>query len=168
MIVLGIDPGLATTGYGILSGSEAHMKTVAYGSILTPPDWDMSMRLEAIYQRVSEIIDQYQPSEVGVEELFFSRNVSTALLVGQARGVILLAAQQKGLKILEYKPMEIKLAVTGYGRAEKKQVQQMVKILLGLSEIPKPDDTADALAIAICHLQSRKMKLLQQQALGRN
>ena len=168
MIILGIDPGLATTGYGVLTGSEAHMQPVAYGSIITPPDWSMATRLEAIYKQVSEIIDQYHPSEIGVEELFFSRNVSTALLVGQARGVILLAAQQKGLKIMEYKPMEIKLAVTGYGRAEKKQVQQMVKILLGLAEIPKPDDTADALAIAICHLQSRKMKALQQQSLGRN
>jgi crossover junction endodeoxyribonuclease RuvC len=168
MIILGIDPGLATTGYGILSGSEAHMKPVAYGSILTPPDWSISCRLEAIYRQVTEIIDLYQPIEIGVEELFFSRNVSTALVVGQARGVILLAAQQKGLKIMEYKPMEVKLAVTGYGRAEKKQVQQMVKILLGLAEIPKPDDTADALAIAICHMQSRKMKALEQQALGRN
>ncbi|MPN18630.1 Crossover junction endodeoxyribonuclease RuvC [bioreactor metagenome] len=96
-----------------------------------------------------------------MEELFFSRNVTTALVVGQARGVILLAAQQKNLTLMEYKPMEVKLAVTGYGRAEKKQVQQMVKILLGLAEVPKPDDTADALAIAICHMQSRKLKSLE-------
>jgi crossover junction endodeoxyribonuclease RuvC len=168
MIILGIDPGLATTGYAILSGSDAHMKAVAYGSIITPPNWDTSSRLEAIHKQVTEIIEQYQPTEIGVEELFFSRNVTTALVVGQARGVILLAAQQKNLKLMEYKPMEVKLAVTGYGRAEKKQVQQMVKVLLGLPEIPKPDDTADALAIAICHMQSRRMKSLQEQTHGRN
>lgn len=161
MIVLGIDPGLATTGYGILSGTESHMKPLGFGSIITPSDWAISRRLQAIYQQVLGIIEQYQPSEIAVEELFFSRNVTTALVVGQARGVILLAAQQKILTLMEYKPMEVKLAVTGYGRAEKKQVQQMVKILLGLAEVPKPDDTADALAIAICHMQSRKLKSLE-------
>ena len=167
-VILGIDPGLATTGYGVLTGSEAHMKPVAYGSIITSPKMSLSQRLQIIYDEVSAIIEEYKPDEIGVEELFFSRNVTTALLVGQARGVVLLAAQQRNLKLLEFKPVEVKMAVTGYGRADKRQIQQMVKILLGLPAIPKPDDTADALAIAICHMQSRNLKILAQRVIEEN
>lgn len=168
MTILGIDPGLATTGYGILTGSEAYMKPVTYGSILTPPHLSVSDRLTIIYDEVLQLIEKYNPEEIGVEELFFSRNVTTALLVGQARGVILLAARQKGLELFEFKPVEVKMAVTGYGRADKRQIQQMVKILLGLPQIPKPDDTADALAVAICHMQSRNLKILARRASKEN
>jgi len=160
MIVLGIDPGIAITGYAVLQGDESQMKPLCYGSIQTPSTQSTSERLATIYSELNRIILEYHPIEIAVEELFFSRNVTTALIVGQARGVVLLSAQQQGLRLTEYKPMEVKLAVTGYGAAAKKQVQQMVKILLRLTETPKPDDTADALAIAICHLQSRKLKSL--------
>jgi crossover junction endodeoxyribonuclease RuvC len=160
MIILGIDPGTAITGYGVISHEGNHLKRVAFGTIRTASDLPMASRLRQIYHELQQVIHQYRPEAVAVEELFFNKNVRTALVVGQARGVILLAAATAGLEIAEYTPLQVKLAVAGYGRAEKMQIQEMVRMLLCLSEIPKPDDAADALAIAICHAHSRKLNRL--------
>ena len=157
MIILGIDPGTAITGYGLVSHEGNHLKRITHGVIRTSPELPMATRLSRIYQGLGELMAQYQPEVVAVEELFFNKNVRTALAVGQARGVILLSAATAGLEIAEYTPLQVKQAVVGYGRAEKMQVQEMVRVLLCLSEIPKPDDAADALAIAICHAHSRKV-----------
>jgi crossover junction endodeoxyribonuclease RuvC len=158
LIILGIDPGTAITGYGLLSHEGNHLKRIDFGVIRTTPDQPMADRLNTIYQNLSTLIHDFRPEAVAVEELFFNKNVRTALAVGQARGVSLLAAAQAGLSITEYTPLQVKIAVTGYGRAEKTQIQEMVRILLCLPEIPKPDDAADALAIAICHAHSRRLK----------
>jgi crossover junction endodeoxyribonuclease RuvC len=161
MIVLGVDPGTAITGFGIIEEKEDQtLKVLDSGAIRTSSslaDWD---RLQILYQKIREIILLHRPDCGAVEKLFFQQNVSTAISVGQARGVILLAMAQNGLQVGEYTPLEVKQAVVGYGRAEKSQVQRMVTTLLALEITPSPDDVADALAVAICHLNSYKMKNL--------
>ncbi|MBZ2173979.1 crossover junction endodeoxyribonuclease RuvC [Schnuerera sp. xch1] len=151
MIILGIDPGLAIMGYGIVEVKGNKYKAIDYGCITTDANTDFPERLKIIYDEMIMLIDKYNPEDVAIEELFFNKNVKTAIRVGQARGVEVLAAKNKGLEIYEYTPLQIKQAVVGYGRAEKKQVQEMVKLLLNLKKIPKPDDAADALAVAVCH-----------------
>ena len=156
MIILGVDPGTAITGYGLLKSDGDDLQVIDYGAITTPADWLMPRRLQHIYAELSSLIARRQPTDAVVEKLFFSKNVRTALSVGQARGVALLAAAQANLTIHEYTPLQIKQAVVGYGRADKNQIQQMVKMLLQLDSIPQPDDAADALAIAICHAHSAR------------
>jgi crossover junction endodeoxyribonuclease RuvC len=151
MIILGIDPGTAIMGYGLIEKKGNTLRALDYACWRTPAHTPMPERLLHLYNSLEKQISAHQPDEVAVEELFFNRNTTTALSVGQARGIILLAAAQKGLPVYEYTPLQVKQAVAGYGQAEKMQIQQMVKVLLGLREIPKPDDTADALAVAICH-----------------
>ena len=154
MRIMGIDPGLAIVGFGILDQRGNDMKSVDFGAIKTETNLNLSTRLKQIYDACSIIIDEHQPDVVAVEKLFFNRNVTTAFSVGQARGVILLAAEEAGVPVTEYTPLQVKMAVTGYGQAEKKQIQEMVKMLLSLPRIPKPDDVADALAVAICEAHS--------------
>jgi crossover junction endodeoxyribonuclease RuvC len=149
--IIGIDPGIARMGFGIVDVAGNRVRAVDYGCIETPPEWSVAERLQKIYRDLRQIMADYQPRVMAVEELFFYRNTTTAFVVGQARGVALLAGVDHGLAVVEYTPMQVKMAVTGYGKADKKQVQDMVRILLGLTEVPKPDDTADALAIAITH-----------------
>lgn len=161
MLALGIDPGTATTGYGLVrENRDGSLEAVAYGVILTPKGLSDAERLDMLYQELNKLIAQHHPQTCGVEKLFFSKNVTNALLVGQARGVILLALAQAGLEVAEYTPNEVKQAVAGYGAAEKRQMQEMVRVLLMLPAIPKPDDAADALAIAITHLHTRRYKNL--------
>ena len=150
MVILGIDPGLATVGYGVIESEGGRMRMIDYGTIDTPAKLPLPRRLEQVYEGMTQLIEAFQPHVVAFEELFFYNNVTTAIAVGQARGVLLLAAQQAGLPMYEFTPMQIKQAAVGYGHADKKQVQQMVRILLNLRSIPRPDDAADALAIAIC------------------
>jgi crossover junction endodeoxyribonuclease RuvC len=150
MIVLGIDPGTARTGYGIVSREGSRLTSIDYGCLETIADRPLAARLLLIHEAVDDLIATHRPAAVAVERVFFNRNVQTAFAVGQARGVILLAAAQHALPVFEYGPHEVKMAVTGYGRAQKDQVQRMVQAVLGLSAIPRPDDAADALAIAIC------------------
>lgn len=159
--VLGIDPGTATTGYGLIIENKIGLEVVEYGVISTPPDFPMEKRLQIIYNKLLELLDLHHPESCAVEKLFFQRNVTTAISVGQARGVILLALAERNVRCAEYTPLQVKQAVTGYGAANKKQVQIMVQALLTLSEIPKPDDAADALAIAICHAHSRRLADLE-------
>jgi crossover junction endodeoxyribonuclease RuvC len=155
MLALGIDPGTATIGYGLVREvNDGSLQAVAYGVITTTPDLPMWERLNIIYKGVQALAAQYSPDRAGVEELFFARNVTTAITVAQGRGVILLALEQAGIPISEHKPHVVKQAIAGYGNAKKPQMQQMVRMLLGLEEIPKPDDAADALAIAITELHS--------------
>lgn len=149
--ILGIDPGYATIGYGVLDYDGLHFKPVSYGAVTTPPDMAFPNRLSDIFDDFSTIIKNYAPDCISIEKLYFNTNTTTAIDVAQARGVILLAAQKSGLQIFEYTPLQVKQSITGYGRAEKRQVMEMVKNLLSLSSVPKPDDTADALALAICH-----------------
>ncbi len=160
MIILGVDPGTAITGYGLVQSDGTDLGLIDYGAITTPSNWVMPRRLEHIYTELSRLIEKHRPDDAVVEKLFFSRNVTTALSVGQARGVALLALAQAGVAIHEYTPLEVKQAVVGYGRAEKFQIQQMVKMLLQLDFVPQPDDAADALAIAICHAHSARMERL--------
>ncbi len=156
-IVIGIDPGTAITGYGVIRELEGgELEWLNHGVITTPSDWDEPRRLLYIYQTLREIIEENQPDCCAVEKLFFQKNVRTAFSVGQGRGAALIAAAEADLPVGEYTPLEIKLAVVGYGNADKKQVQQMVKILLELEELPHPDDAADALAVAICYLHSTR------------
>ena len=154
MLVVGIDPGTATTGYGFVKEKTGKIEAVAYGVITTPAGLAPELRLLLLYNQLRELFLLHQPEHGAVEKLFFQRNVSTATAVGQARGVVMLVFAQNNMQVGEYNPMEVKQAVVGYGGAEKKQVQQMVKAILGLKEIPKPDDAADALAVTICHLNS--------------
>lgn len=149
-IIIGFDPGLADTGWGVIEEQGSKLICLAYGSIKTQAKTDTSARLEIIYNKVKEIIKKYKPDVVAIEKLFFSRNVTSALLVGQARGVVLLAIEQAGVSVLEFTPNQVKQAVSCYGAAGKEQIQKMVKMILKLKEIPKPDDAADGLAIAIC------------------
>ena len=159
MIALGVDPGTAITGYGIVKDSpDGRLKKISYGVIRTDSKTPYSLRLKKIHEEIANLIEQYKPEVVAIEQLFFNKNVKTALSVAQSRGVVILTATLAGLELAEYTPLQVKEAVHGYGRAEKAQVQQMVKTLLGLEEIPKPDDAADALAVAICHLNSYKMR----------
>lgn len=156
-LALGIDPGTATTGFGLVRlEPDGSLVAVKYGVILTPKDASAPVRLEMLYNDLSALLKEYRPDTAAVEKLFFSRNVTTALAVGQARGVVMLCMQQAGIEPFEYTPNEIKQAVAGYGGAQKKQIQEMVRALLQLDAIPKPDDAADALAIAITHLNTRR------------
>ena len=150
MIVLGIDPGTAATGYGVVERTGSQLRAVDYGCLETLPSMELPRRLLEIHQAVTELILTHRPELLGVERLFFNRNVQTAFAVGQARGVVLLAAAEHGIPVFEYGPHEVKLAVTGYGRAGKEQVQRMVQMVLGMPVLPRPDDAADALAVAIC------------------
>ena len=156
MIILGIDPGFAIVGYGIIEYENYKFKTLEYGAITTSSKEDMFMRFKKIHDELSEIIERTKPDVMAIEELFFNSNQKTAINVAQARGVLLLSALNKNVPVYEYTPLQVKQAIVGYGRAEKNQVQQMVKMLLNLEIIPKPDDTADALAIAVCHAHSFK------------
>lgn len=158
MRILGIDPGTAITGYSILDKEGNRLKSIEYGCIYTDSSWPLCKRLGKIYTEVTNLIKEYQPGHLAVEELFFNTNAKTALSVGHSRGVILLAGEQHNLVIEGYTPIQVKQAVAGYGRAEKMQVQKMVKTILCLEEVPKPDDAADALAVAICHSQSYSTK----------
>ena len=164
MLILGIDPGTALTGYGLVCEDQpGQLEAVAYGVIDTPAKTPMPERLTLLYAELNKIIKSHPPDESAVEQLFFQKNVKTALSVGQARGVVLLALAQAGIPIAEYKPMEIKQAVVGYGGADKRQVQEMVRMLLNLDSIPKPDDAADALAVAICHIHNAQTQRLYDQ-----
>ncbi len=154
MVILGIDPGLAIVGWGVIDYQGSRFRTLAYGSILTPAGMETPARLALIHRELTEIIKQYKPAQMAVEELFFNTNITTGIRVAEARGVILMTGQEMGVELFEYTPLQVKQAVVGYGRAEKKQVISMVTRLLGLPTPPKPDDTADALAIAICHAHS--------------
>lgn len=154
MRILGIDPGIATVGFGIIEFDRNSFKTIEYGAVITPAHTAMPKRLKMAYDDMTYIIEKFKPDEVAIEELFFNTNVKTAIMVAQARGTLILSAANMGIPVFEYTPLQIKQAVVGYGRAEKIQVQQMVKSILSLSEVPKPDDTADALAIAVCHAHS--------------
>ena len=151
MTVLGIDPGYAIVGYGIVEYKSNHFRMLDYGAITTDAGTPFNLRLEKIYSETAAIIERCKPEALAIEKLFFNTNQKTAIDVAQARGVILLAAQLRKIPIFEYTPLQVKQSVVGYGRAEKKQVQEMTRIMLGLSKIPKPDDAADALAMAICH-----------------
>jgi crossover junction endodeoxyribonuclease RuvC len=154
VIVLGIDPGTARTGYGIITREGSTLRMLDYGCIETTPDRPLEARLLIIHEALTDLLDTHRPEAVGVERLFFNKNVQTAFAVGQARGVVLLAAAQHGLPLFEYGPGEVKMAVTGYGRADKAQVQRMVQAVLALKELPRPDDAADALAVAVCTANS--------------
>jgi len=154
--VLGLDPGTATTGWAILEEKAGCFKALAYGHISTLPKTPESKRIFEISTDLKKIISKYKPTEAGIEKIFFFKNQKTVIQIGQARGALLLTLEEKKVKISDYTPLQVKQAVTGYGKAEKRQVQEMVKNILNLSEIPKPDDTADAIAVAICHLNSRK------------
>lgn len=156
MRILGIDPGTGILGFGVIDVVRGKAKLVDAGVIRTPVKEDDAVRLQTIFEELTDIIVQTKPQEMSVEKLFFAQNVTTAMTVAQARGVVLLAGQQAGLKIYEYTPLQIKQALTGYGRAEKKQVQEMVRVILSLKIIPKPDDCADALAAAITHSMTFK------------
>ena len=163
MLVIGIDPGTATTGYGLVRESEGgNLEVVDFGVIVTHPKLPISERLSVIYHRIVELSNLHRPDSGAVEKLFFQRNVRTAISVGQGRGVAMLALAETSVGITEYTPLEVKQAVTGYGKADKNQIQQMVKALLLLKEIPKPDDAADALAVAICHIHSVKSTQLYE------
>ena len=150
MRVLGIDPGYATIGYGVIDTNGNKHKVVDYGVITTPKNENIAVRLAMIYESMTTIIDKFKPDEIAVEELFFVKNITTGINVAHARGIILLASVHACGKLYEYTPLQIKQAITGYGRAEKKQMQKMVQTLLNLREMPKPDDAADALAVALC------------------
>lgn len=151
MIILGIDPGYALIGYGVISYDSGRFKTLNFGAITTPSDMDFPARLEIIYRDMNQLLNEFKPDALSIEKLFFNTNTTTAIDVAQARGTIILAAQMNGVPLYEYTPLQVKSAVTGFGRAEKFQVMEMTRSLLGLSKVPKPDDTADALALAICH-----------------
>lgn len=154
MLILGVDPGTAITGYGLVEQQGQRLVPQGYGVIRTNAGCPLVERLKSIYDAMNALIREYRPAVMVVEELFFNKNTRTALAVGQARGVILLAAAHQGLKTAEFTPLQVKMAVAGYGRAEKRQVQEMVRVILKLKAVPKPDDAADALAIAICYAHS--------------
>lgn len=158
MRVLGIDPGLATMGYGIVDVNGSRLRAVEYGTIETSSKTDYPKRLYQLFEALTEIIRESRPDEVAMEELFFNKNITTAISVAQARGVEILACMKEGLDVYEYTPLQIKQALTGYGRADKRQMQEMVKMYLHLSEIPRPDDAADGLAIAVTHIHSSRNK----------
>ena len=160
MRALGFDPGTATTGYGVVEGNANRLRHVAHGAIDTPAGTHFALRLQRIHEEATRLIREHRPDVVVIERIYFKQNITTGITVAQARGVLALAAVQAGLPVAEFSPTETKTAIVGYGRAEKRQVQQMIKILLNLDAIPRPDDAADALALAICQLQ---MGTLQEQ-----
>ncbi len=157
MTIIGIDPGYAIVGIGVVEYAGNKFRTLEYNAITTPAGMHTVERLKKIYSETTAYIDRYKPDAVAIEELFFNSNQKTAINVAQARGALLVAAANRNVPVFEYTPLQVKQAVTGYGRADKKQIQQMVKMLLGLNAIPKPDDAADGLALAICHAHSNKM-----------
>lgn len=158
MLVLGLDPGLAITGYGLVRETESgDLEMVGYGAITTPAGDPIPERLLSIDRELGTLVAKHNPDVVAIEELFFCKNVTTALIVGQARGVIILVIARSGLPIFEYKPMEIKQAIAGYGKAPKSQVQAMVRMLLNLDRVPQPDDAADGIATAICHIHHNRL-----------
>ena len=154
MTIFGIDPGLATMGWVVISYDGVKPRLIDYGALITPPDMPMPQRLMSLYDGVEDLCKRYDPDDIAMEELFFCKNVTTAIAVGEARGAAMVAMRKHTNNLFEYTPMQIKQAVTGYGKADKKQVQMMVKLLLNMQEIPKPDDAADGLAIAITHAHS--------------
>jgi crossover junction endodeoxyribonuclease RuvC len=156
MIILGVDPGLAISGYGVLEYLGNKFKMIEYGAVTSEASMPFPLRLKHIYESYIEMIDKFMPDAIAVEELFYNKNAKTAIAIGEARGVHLLAGQMKDIPLYEYTPLQIKQGIVGYGRAEKRQVQEMVKLILGLEKIPKPDDAADGLAAAICHAHSLK------------
>ncbi len=162
MRVIGIDPGTAITGWGVVEGDGNDLVVVAYGTITTPAGTPLAKRLQIIYRELTQIVARWQPESSAVEELFFSKNAKTALAVGHGRGAAMLALANADLSVAEYKPLEVKQALTGHGGADKMQMQQMVKLLLALDDIPRPDDAADALAVAICHLHSARLRSLEE------
>ena len=166
MLVLGIDPGTAITGYALVRDDEGELDLLECGTITTASGEPMAERLARIHEHLARLIGKLHPAVVAVEQVFFSRNVRTALSVGQARGVILLAAAQSGLPVYEYTPLQVKQAMVGYGGADKVQVQEMVRLVLQLDEAPQPDDAADAVAVAVCHIHSaRLLELLDAQGI---
>ncbi len=162
MRILGLDPGTATTGYGIVDAEDGELTAVTYGTITTPAKMEMPYRLQMIQQELQQLLDEFQPDTAGIEEVFFGRNVTTAITVGQARGVLMLTLVNAGIPIGEYSPPKIKDAVTGYGKADKQQVQLMVRNLLDLTETPRPDDAADGLAVAITHYHYQRFASLYE------
>ncbi|HHN94469.1 MAG TPA: crossover junction endodeoxyribonuclease RuvC [Anaerolineae bacterium] len=158
MRVLGVDPGTAITGYGIVVEEDGELHALTFGVIRTPAGQPLPRRLQTIYRELRALTERWRPETAAVEELFFSTNVRTAMSVGQARGVALLALADSGLEVTEYTPSAVKQAVTGYGRADKHQMQEMMRLLLHLDSVPRPDDAADALAVAICHLHSARLR----------
>lgn len=160
MIIIGIDPGYAIVGIGVVEYKGNKFRPIEYTAITTPAGMNTIDRLKKIYDEMAMLIDKHKPDAMAIEELFFNSNQKTAINVAQARGVILVAAANKGVPVREYTPLQVKQSVTGYGRADKKQIQEMVKLILHLNVIPKPDDAADALALAICHAHSNKMNNL--------
>jgi crossover junction endodeoxyribonuclease RuvC len=163
MLVIGIDPGTAITGFGLVRElQDGNLESIEYGAIVTPADTPLHERLLVLYDRLDEIIKRFKPEGGAVEKLFFQRNVRTAMSVGQGRGVALLALAKADIPVGEYTPLEVKQAIAGYGGADKTQVQEMVRALLHLNDIPQPDDAADALAVAICHLHSRRILSLYE------
>lgn len=159
MRIIGFDPGLADTGFGIIEVQGSRIVCLEYGSIKTPAKMELSVRLLEIYKKVSELLKKYKPERAGIEKLFFSKNVKTAMAVGQARGVILLALAEAKLSAVEFTPNQVKQAVSAYGSASKTQIQRMVQVILNLPELPRPDDAADALAVAICTCGHQREKL---------
>jgi len=157
MVIMGIDPGFAITGYGIVKYEGNKFSFIDFGAVVTNSGTDFAQRLLQLNEKLEELIRTYKPDAISVEELFFNKNIKTAIMAAHGRGVALMAAARSGAQVFEYTPLQVKQAVVGYGRAEKAQVQQMVRIILNLQEIPKPDDAADALAVAICHGHSYKM-----------
>jgi len=157
LLVLGIDPGTATTGFGLVESRGSRLRAVDYGTISTPAGMDMPERLCLINQDLSRIISQYKPQSAAVEQIFYYHNAKTVITVAQSRGVILYTVASAGVRVCEYTPLQVKQSVVGYGQADKRQVQLMVQRILSLKEIPKPDDAADALAIAICHLHAQRL-----------
>lgn len=164
MRIMGIDPGTASTGFGFLDQDGSQLHLLEYGVIRTEPGVPDAERLLQIHRELGTLITEYRPEVIAVEELFFNKNSRTVIAVGQARGVAMLAAAQENLPVEEYTPLQVKMAVVGYGRAEKRQVQEMVKILLSLTRLPRPDDAADALAVAICHAHSRRKNITRIRA----
>ena len=158
MIIIGFDPGIATLGYGVIKTDKRKKpEMIDYGIVSTPKEENIAVRLAMIEKGVKQLIDKYKPDEIAIEELFFAKNVKTGIAVAHARGVVLLTCVKECGKIYEYTPLQIKQALTGYGRAEKKQIQAMVKTFLNLKAVPKPDDAADALAVALTHAQTNKL-----------
>lgn len=158
MIILGIDPGIAIVGYGVVEYKSSRFRVIDYGAVTTPAHTDVTTRLDMVYRGIDTIIKNYNIDEVGIEELFFNKNVKTAITVAQARGVTLLACRHNNIPVYEYTPLQVKQGVCGYGRADKAQVQKMVTSFLNLKKVPKPDDVADALAIAICHAHANRLE----------
>lgn len=154
MVIFGIDPGIATVGYGVIEYKANKFKMLEYGTVCTPAGLELAVRLEGIFDELSRLLKKHDPDAIAIEELFFNNNVKTAITVAQGRGVAVLAAQKSGKPVYEYTPLQVKQAITGYGRAEKKQVMEMVKLFLNMDKIPRPDDAADALAMAVCHAHS--------------